>query len=328
LLRICAFSTSRRASCALIGLPEPAGGATLAIAAAELIARRTLAITVTVRPTPCDKVRCHRKPAPSTGLKRAEPQEINLQQKRRPGAPETNSAQRQGGACMKKKLVMTMTGEIFQPIRLYYRVPDAKKLRQAFDKLRCMSFEPVAKRWTWLFDSEAKSMKFKNSYSSIPGEKRPLVLGAFHTETAKHEIPLDVGSIERAVKAIEFFNERIGRATAELRYIAIYNKLFSDADLHPGNNFSTLFAEVETEEIDARCEAEAMRTIGAMKSGASLHDLPHHGQLVEAFPANYYDDGIELLNMSLQMRQIVAVKHWHGDMSYSIGDLIASMTSG
>jgi hypothetical protein len=37
-----------------------------------------------------------------------------------------------------KKLLMTMTGEMHQPVRLYYQVFDQAAVLQAFAKLRCM----------------------------------------------------------------------------------------------------------------------------------------------------------------------------------------------
>jgi hypothetical protein len=131
-----------------------------------------------------------------------------------------------------------------------------------------------------------------------------IILGAFHIDSPKNEIPLDVGSIERALKAILFFDRQVGRAVAEVRYVAIYNKLVSDRDVHPGNNFSTLFAEVRTEEIGARLEAQAERAVEALNSGGvqSLFDLARRAELVEAFPAHSYSDGIESLQTALQMR--------------------------
>lgn len=156
----------------------------------------------------------------------------------------------------------------------------------------------------------------------------PLSAFAFHIDSPKNEIPLDVGSIERAMKAILFFDRQVGRAIAEVRYVAIYNKLFSDRDVHPGNNFSTLFAEVRTEEIDARLEAQDERAVEAVKSGGvqSLFDLARRAELVEAFPAHYYSEGIESLQTALQMRQAIAIQHWQGATEYSFADLITTAT--
>jgi hypothetical protein len=225
---------------------------------------------------------------------------------------------------MQKRLVMTMTGEIFQPVRLYYHVPDVERLRRKFAKLACMQFEHTNSRWTWLFDHEAKSLKFKNSYSSIPKERRPIILGAFYISQVYNEIHLDVGSIERAIQAILFFDKQVGRAIAEGRYVAIYNKLFSDMDTHPGNNFATLFAEVKTEEIDARIEADAQRAVEVVKSRGvqSYFDMMRRTEPVEAFPTHYYSDGIKPLQTALEMRQAVAIQHWQGATEFSFVDLV------
>ena len=37
-----------------------------------------------------------------------------------------------------KKLLMTMTGEMHQPVRLYYEVSDQAAVLQAITKLRCL----------------------------------------------------------------------------------------------------------------------------------------------------------------------------------------------
>jgi len=66
---------------------------------------------------------------------------------------------------------------------------------------------------------------------------------------------LDVGSVERAIKAIEFFDKRIKRAVAEVEYIAIYNKVCSTMDEHPGYCFDKLFLNVHTDDINLAVEA-------------------------------------------------------------------------
>ena len=77
-----------------------------------------------------------------------------------------------------KKLLMTMTGEIHQPVRLYYEVYDKAKVLQAFKTLRCVQFAREEDRWVWLFQSEAKKLKFDTPYSKIPKHRRPIVIGS------------------------------------------------------------------------------------------------------------------------------------------------------
>src|SRR2546430_16930027 len=81
-----------------------------------------------------------------------------------------------------KKLLMTMTGEIHQPVRLYYQVFDQAAVLKTFAKLRCLDDDQDNQRWVWLYHGEAKKLKFHTSYSAIPRKMRPIVLGAFRSE--------------------------------------------------------------------------------------------------------------------------------------------------
>src|SRR6266571_767662 len=104
-------------------------------------------------------------------------------------------------ASEKKKLLMTMTGEIHQPVRLYYQVFDQAAVLHAFAKLRCLDEDQDNHRWVWLYHGEAKKLKFHTSYTAIPRKMRPIVLGAFRFTSAK-DMTLDVRSCERATPAI------------------------------------------------------------------------------------------------------------------------------
>ncbi|CAK0782049.1 conserved hypothetical protein [Gammaproteobacteria bacterium] len=219
-----------------------------------------------------------------------------------------------------EQLVVTWTGEIFQPVRLYYRVHDRNKVEQSFRKMTSMEPEPDKERWVWLYDGEAKSLKFKNPYSSIPKERHPIILGSFYSVN-DNEIYLDVGSIERATKAVVFFDKRIRRNIAEVCYCAIYNKLIPQSE-HPGTNFDKLFAGVKTDEIESIQMAKLERMATSLKSGNIMGVTQDRSfELVEAFPCNYYSDGIKSFDLALQMRQVVAFKRWQGE-DFTLTDAI------
>src|SRR2546425_12212672 len=71
-----------------------------------------------------------------------------------------------------KKLLMTMTGEMHQPVRLYYEVYDQAAVVHAFAKLRCMDDDRDQERWVWLYHGEAKKLKFHTSYALLTGLKK------------------------------------------------------------------------------------------------------------------------------------------------------------
>lgn len=105
-----------------------------------------------------------------------------------------------------KYILKTTTGEFYQLARVYYEVVNKKTVEGAFRKLRCMDFDPQRDRWVWLFEAEAKKLRFQKTHNQLSKSVRPLVNGAF-TFRGENQMLLDVRSWERATKAIEFFDK-------------------------------------------------------------------------------------------------------------------------
>ena len=74
---------------------------------------------------------------------------------------------------------MTVTGEVFQPVRLYCKVLNRNKIEKDFNRLRCIEFDASKNRWVWLYDGEAKYIDFQNKFSSLPEEIHPIIIGSF-----------------------------------------------------------------------------------------------------------------------------------------------------
>jgi hypothetical protein len=71
-----------------------------------------------------------------------------------------------------------MTNEPFQPVRLYYAVPDKSFVERKLKKLECMVEVPHERCWQWLFHGESASLQFSmGGYNDVPKERRPIVLG-------------------------------------------------------------------------------------------------------------------------------------------------------
>jgi hypothetical protein len=225
-----------------------------------------------------------------------------------------------------KQIVKTMTGEIFLPIRLYYKLHRKSGLQARFSNIRCMDYDRSGDRWVWLYDREAKNLKFSVPYSSIPPDKQPIILGSFYSRV-DDQMYLDVGSVERAIKAIEFFDKRIKRMVAELEYVAIYNKVCSSMDEHPGNCFDKLFSDVHTDGIDLIVEEKLVDARKLIVEGRAVEMMSARNfELVEAFPAHYYEDGIHHVEAALIARQTVAVARWNGQADYCMADFIKDVT--
>src|SRR6266446_9651815 len=137
-----------------------------------------------------------------------------------------NAAEERRHMTGEKPLLMTMTGEMHQPVRLYYEVMDQAAVVKAFTKLRCMDDDQDNQRWVWLYHGEAKKLKFHTSYAAIPRKMRPIVLGSLRFAHAE-EMSLDIRSWERATKAVVFFDHALKRSIAQVTHAAIVNRLFA-----------------------------------------------------------------------------------------------------
>src|SRR5216684_6427686 len=235
-----------------------------------------------------------------------------------------------------KKLLMTMTGEIHQPVRLYYQVVDQAAVCKVFAKLRCLDEDQDNHRWVWLYHGEAKTLKFHTSYAAIPRKMRPIVLGAFRFIHAEG-MTLDVRSCERATQAVVFFDRYLKRSITHVTHAAIVNRLFPyTAGGLP--ELEGLFApekvtEIHAEEMLQRAAA-SLKTIHdpgqRMDMAFALMERQSNERLpdVEKFPMHYYEDGITSLENALRLRQIVAFEHWQGHTDYTLGDIIRQVTAG
>jgi hypothetical protein len=235
-----------------------------------------------------------------------------------------------------KQLLMTMTGEIHQPVRLYYQVFNHAAVLKAFTKLRCLDNDQDNQRWVWLYHGEAKKLKFHTSYAAIPRQMRPIILGVFRFPSAQ-DMTLDVRSCERATRAVVFFDRYLKQSIARVTHAAIVNRLFPyTTDGLPA--LEALFAPEQVTEIDGeamlRRIAASLQTIhdpGQRRDMAfTLMEQQSHERLpeVEKLPVHFYTDGITSLENALRLRQIVAFEHWRGNTACTLGEVIQNVSAG
>ena len=227
-----------------------------------------------------------------------------------------------------RPLLVTTTGEPFQPARLHYTVRDHRRLESCLRKLECVGFDKGRNRWVWHFDAEARSLKFKCSWEDV-SKHGPVVLGSFYIR-GNSAAELYVRSIERALMAVTFFDEYLPRTVAKITDMDVANRLFSadECDLTP----ETLFATTET---DFRRQVEEREALLANPeqmladfhrqfSGEERKPLPE----LERFPTHFYEDGIGLLTQVLRLRQRLAMEFWLGNRDVTMIDLIRNSLTG
>jgi hypothetical protein len=231
-------------------------------------------------------------------------------------------------------LLATMTGEHFQPVRLYYKVLNRSGLLRAFEKLRCLDYDSARKRWVWLYAHEAKKLRFPRSHAQSPKELHPIVIGAFFLRT-KETLLLDLRSCERALLAIPFFDRHLPRKLVALEEAEVVNRLFPATEANQRLTPDALFdSQIGTGlDPEALVQRLAEKAAGARdpdeKIRFALEDLQSRAKEplpeIERFPVHYAEDGIGGLEVALQLRQMVAMQHWLGHPEYTLGDAIQSL---
>ena len=204
-------------------------------------------------------------------------------------------------------LVTTMTHELFQPMRLYYCVHNRKKLDAQLKKLKCVDYYEESDEWAILYTDEVANIQLGLPPEKVPPEAQPLIIARLHMSD-EHSMIIDVRSIERASKILEFIHHHIPRKIAEVTHAAIYNQLIT-ADSPEGAmlvDFSEIFNEknitlidpdktmAEMEEIAALYEDKREALVVATEKTLenSRKPLPK----VEKFPLYLYDEVDELFH--------------------------------
>lgn len=155
----------------------------------------------------------------------------------------------------------------------------------------------------------------------------------------EHSMIIDVRSIERASKILEFIHHHIPRKIAEVTHAAIYNQLIT-ADSPEGAmlvDFSEIFNEknitlidpdktmAEMEEIAALYEDKREALVVATEKTLenSRKPLPK----VEKFPLYLYDEVDELFHFEsmCQMRQVIAMHHFNGNTDFTFYDIVQKL---
>src|ERR1043166_2318285 len=135
-------------------------------------------------------------------------------------------------AAKKRQLLVTMTNEAFQPVRLYYSVADRSAVIRRLGGLGCMVEIPSEAHWQWLFHAEAASLRFPaGGYEDVPEAKRPIVLGRIRFPTYG-AMTLETRSVERAIAGARFFAPRLGPEAVAMR-CRLVNRWFAAREGRP-----------------------------------------------------------------------------------------------
>lgn len=230
-------------------------------------------------------------------------------------------------------LLMTMTGEPFQPVRLYYDTPPRSIVAQHLRKLECISEDPSQRCWQWLFHAEAASLKLgKTGYDDVPVERRPIILARLRFPKSGG-MTLQTSSIERAVQGARFFARRLGPKIVAKR-CRVINRCFAAEEGTPDELMSQLDRDVTR--IDSRAAEAAMQAdfqgVSSMAdaeraASESLERRLQSGKdipLVEDYPLSPEEETPDFSDLAtgLQLRLVRAMEHWRGNTHLTLTAII------
>ncbi len=227
--------------------------------------------------------------------------------------------------------ITTLTGEPFQPVRIYYKVAQRHAVVDAFLHLHCLTCVPSEERWVWLYTHEASTLPFSRKPS--PSNETPWVLGSF-SFVGRRLLVLDISSFHRALAAIPFFDTHIPRKVARLSHMGITNRLFgeenmatfqwntvfrSDGVFHDRSWF--LLAKLFWITIRTRNMNKRMMLLDKVVKTQLQTSDPE----IEYLAIRYYREGLQQLRFMLQTRQQVAIQQWQGNTDYGHKEQFAQL---
>lgn len=231
-----------------------------------------------------------------------------------------------------RPLLVTMTKEPFQPVRLYYAAPAAASVVRKLRGLACIAEEQAQRCWQWLFHAEAASLKFTARYEEVPEERRPIILGRLRFPKSGGMM-LETNSIDRAIQGARFFAPLLGPDVVAMR-CRVINRCFAGDEGAPEELMKTLDQNVTV--IDPRiAEARLERDFKGVKSVEEYEhiaakwlevrlksgdDVP----LVEDYPLAPEEETPDFQHLAtgLQFRFVRAVEHWRGNTHVTLTAII------
>lgn len=232
-----------------------------------------------------------------------------------------------------RALLATLTGEPFQPVRLYYRIPSAPFVVAKLRELECTVEDAANRCWQWLFHGETKSMRFaKAGYDDVPRERQPIILGRIRFPKSGG-MTLQTNSIERAVQAARFFAPHLGPRVVAMR-CRVVNRCFA-ADEGPSDELMKALDRdvtvIDPRDAEAQME-EDFKGVRSMEdvervSARRLKEKLESGKDVpgvEDFPLAPEEETPDFQHLAtgLGFRLVRAVEHWRGNTHLTLTAII------
>ena len=224
---------------------------------------------------------------------------------------------------MTRTLLLTTTGEPFQPVRLRWTVPGKAFCITRLGTLECVGVNAETNVLTLWRSGEAKDLNFGERLLAQPSAGRLVILGMFRFPDSTSMV-LEVRSIHRAITLAQILRPVLG-PKAKLTRVRVINRWFEAAegaaDIHTldkclDKNVTVIRWEETADEFEAfvggGATVEARRELEKeWRARRRLTDVP----LVEDFPCHPEDESDDMRDLSavLNFRFMRAARVWGGE---------------
>ena len=238
-------------------------------------------------------------------------------------------------------LITTTTGEVMQPVRLYYELAPARRAAvvRILDGIRSVGRAPGGTRWGWWHRNEAKSLDFSDFAERARPSPDPVVLATIDLPRAGG-LEITVRSHHRAVLAARFFGRRLGDRVRLVR-LRVLNRFLVPDDVSNGPDAVDDLLDEDVVVVDPR-EADAawVEVLGELRGrppGTPLDldalsadvaartrpDVP----MVEDFPLHPDEESptFSSLKLTLDLRFMRALAHFKGRTEVTLRQVILDM---
>lgn len=234
-------------------------------------------------------------------------------------------------------IVCTTTGELFMPVRLYYKIHNKNLLIKTLSKLKCVELEFDNKSFVISYYKEAKNLGLKVHYQNVPEELYPIALA--HCFIKPNSIlHIDLKSLKRATCIIDLLSKYISPAIMEITDLASSNK--HTTSINNENNleeilnmsYDQLFDEKKMLHTDFESRLSELKEIYEETQTKILEEKKEAEEYpdVEKISINYskksHNDLIMLLTIRSVIKEGIAVKRYKGDKDYAPMDVIKDLT--
>ena len=221
-----------------------------------------------------------------------------------------------------RRLIMTTTGEPYQPVRLTYSIPGRGYAVQRLRRLRCVEDDPKTRTMTIWLDDEARALELDTPEPHVEAFGQRVILGTIRFP--KKKMVVQVRSVRRAIEIAKMLRPVLGERAGLVR-VRIVNRLFAaeeltgeldELDQALDQNVTVVrWQDREREQEEALAGAttpeELERAYARYQEQRRRRPVP----LVEDFPHHPEDETEAMTDLTgkLSVRFMCALRRWNGE---------------